>query len=154
MSSSLRCCALAVLPLAVGACAVLVRAPEGIGVEPSLLRQFIVERTDRLTGDRQVTLRLPLTPNDTLVAHYTRPHEAPRAVREVLVDGAPEVVVNDSLSLGYDAGARMRPATLRRLLDARRIEVHIPAPRYETSRVRLDLTQREVLRAFVAGIGG
>lgn len=151
---ALRPLALAPLLFGLAGCFLYGYPPEPPVVEPGLLRQFITEKQDRSTGDRLVTLRLPLTPNDTLVARFTQPHDAPKAVREVLVDGAPEVVVNDSLTLGYSEGTRMQSATLMRVLDAQRIVVHIPSPRYDTNRVRLDVTQRAVFRAFVARMAG
>jgi len=142
------------LPLVLSACFLYGLPPEPPVVESALLKQFILEKTDRVTGDRLVTMRLPLTPNDTLVARFTAPHGAPKDVQAVQVDGAPLVVVNDSLTLGYDGGASMRPSTLLRVLDAQRIVVHIPKPRYDTNRVRLDVMQRAVFRAFVARMTG
>lgn len=128
--------------------------PDPPVVESALLRQFIREHTDRETGERRVTLRLPLTPNDTLVARFVQPWNNPGRVDSVEVVGAPQVVVNDSLTLGYEAGTRMKPQTLMQVMDAQRIVVHIPKPRYDTRHVRLDVTQRAVFRAFVARMSG
>lgn len=142
------------LPLVLSACFLYGLPPEPPVVESALLKQFILEKTDRVTGDRLVTMRLPLTPNDTLVARFVQPWNDPAAVDSVEMVGAPQVVVNDSLTLGYDSGTTMRPAMLRQVMEAQRIVVHIPKPRYDTRHVRLDVTQRAVFRAFVARMSG
>lgn len=128
--------------------------PDPPVVENTLLRQYIREKTDRETGRRQVTLRLPLTPNDTLVARFTHLLGDSAKVTDLELDGAPRVVLNDSLNLGYDQGSKMQPATLMQVLDAQRIVVDIPKPRYDTKKVRLDVVQRAVFRAFVARMTG
>ena len=142
------------LPAALSGCFLYGLPPDPPVVESALLRQFILEKTDRETGQRHVTLRLPLTPNDTLVARFTHMPGPKPAVTDVELVDAPRVVVNDSLTLGYNDGPKMRPATLLQVLDAQRIIVDIPKPRYDTNRVRLDVVQRAVFRAFVARMTG
>ena len=153
-SSLVRRAAALALPVTLGGCFLYGLPPDPPVVESALLRQFILERTDRETGQRHVTLRLPLTPNDTLVARFTHLPGPRPAVTDVELVDAPRVVLNDSLTLGYNEGPKMRPATLLQVLDAQRIIVDIPKPRYDTNRVRLDVVQRAVFRAFVARMTG
>jgi hypothetical protein len=152
--TALSCLCVVGLPAILSACFLYGLPPDPPVVESSLLRQYILERTDRETGRRHVTLRLPLTPNDTLVARFTHLPGPQPAITDVEVNGAPRVVVNDSMPLAYNDGEKMRPAMLLRVLDAQRIVVDIPKPRYDTKRVRLDVVQRAVFRAFVARMTG